>query len=285
MTRKETLAEGVELYLGDYREVSQHWSAVDLIVTSPPYAAQRNYVTFIGDNYESLLGPLGDIPSKSDTQILVNLGLVHKDGFVVEYWNPMKRDMEKSGWRLFGWYVWDKQDAMAGDWNGRLAPAHEFIFHFNKQARQPNKVVTCKGAGLLGYKGNTGLRRADGSLSGWTGTGKPTQDFKIADSVIRLQPQKDRTDLLVREHPVVFPIDLPRVLIDSYSSPGDTIADPFTGSGTTAIAAARMGRRFVGAEIEPKYFDLACRRISEALRQPDMFIEHPPAPAKQEAML
>jgi DNA modification methylase len=56
------------------------------------------------------------------------------------------------------------------------------------------------------------------------------------------------------------------------------------GSGTTGVAAVKSGRRFVGVELEPDYFDIACRRISEALKQPDMFIERP-APAKQEAML
>ena len=61
---------------------------------------------------------------------------------------------------------------------------------------------------------------------------------------------------------------------------GRTILDPFMGSGTTGVAAVKLGRKFIGIEIEPKYFDIACRRIAEALRQPDMFVE-PPKPAKQ----
>jgi DNA modification methylase len=47
------------------------------------------------------------------------------------------------------------------------------------------------------------------------------------------------------------------------------------GSGTTGVAAVKLGRKFIGIEIEPKYFDTACRRISEALKQPDLFIEQP----------
>lgn len=66
------------------------------------------------------------------------------------------------------------------------------------------------------------------------------------------------------------------------SDKDETILDPFMGSGTTAVAAVKLGRKFIGIEIESKYFDIACRRISEALKQPDMFIE-PPKPAKQEA--
>ena len=53
------------------------------------------------------------------------------------------------------------------------------------------------------------------------------------------------------------------------------ILDPFMGSGTTGVAAVKLGRKFIGIEIEPKYFDIACKRISEALRQPDMFIDAP----------
>jgi DNA modification methylase len=63
-----------------------------------------------------------------------------------------------------------------------------------------------------------------------------------------------------------------------------TILDPFMGSGTTGVAAVKLGRKFTGIELEPKYFDIACRRVSEALKQPDLFVE-PPKPAKQEALL
>jgi DNA modification methylase len=63
-----------------------------------------------------------------------------------------------------------------------------------------------------------------------------------------------------------------------------TILDPFMGSGTTGVAAVQMGKHFIGIEREPKYFDIACRRIQAALDAPDMFVE-PPKPAKQEAML
>lgn len=56
------------------------------------------------------------------------------------------------------------------------------------------------------------------------------------------------------------------------------------GSGTTGVACAKLGRKFIGIEIEPKYFDIACRRIETAYKQPDMFIERPPPP-KQEALI
>ena len=53
------------------------------------------------------------------------------------------------------------------------------------------------------------------------------------------------------------------------------------GSGTTGIAAVKLGRRFIGIEIEPRYFDIACRRIEEASKQADLFIEPAPKPVQE----
>lgn len=63
----------------------------------------------------------------------------------------------------------------------------------------------------------------------------------------------------------------------------ETILDPFMGSGTTGVACAKLGRKFIGIEIEQKYFDIACRRIEETYRQPDMLIEAA-RPAVQECL-
>ena len=70
-------------------------------------------------------------------------------------------------------------------------------------------------------------------------------------------------------------------LLDWCTDEGETALDPFMGSGTTGVACARLGRRFIGIEIDPGYFDLACRRVEEAYRQADLFISAPPKPAQQ----
>jgi DNA modification methylase len=76
-------------------------------------------------------------------------------------------------------------------------------------------------------------------------------------------------------HPCPKPLGWMRWLINHASVPDETILDPFMGSGTTGVACAKLGRKFIGIEIEPKYFDIACKRIEEAYRQPDFFIERP----------
>jgi site-specific DNA-methyltransferase (adenine-specific) len=76
-------------------------------------------------------------------------------------------------------------------------------------------------------------------------------------------------------HPTEKPLPLISEWLRLFTDLGDHVLDPFMGSGTTGVACAKHGRRFTGVEREAKYFDIACRRISEALRQPDMFIEKP----------
>jgi len=64
-----------------------------------------------------------------------------------------------------------------------------------------------------------------------------------------------------------------------------TILDPFMGSGTTGVACVKTGRKFIGIELDPDYFDIACKRVREAYAQPDMFIQPKPPITKQEAFI
>ena len=79
-------------------------------------------------------------------------------------------------------------------------------------------------------------------------------------------------------HPCAKPLPQMLWLVGRASAAGETILDPFMGSGTTGVACAKLDRAFIGIEIEPKYFDIACRRIEEAYRQPRLFAEPAPKP-------
>ena len=79
-----------------------------------------------------------------------------------------------------------------------------------------------------------------------------------------------------REHPTQKPLALMKWCLE-FIPDAQTILDPFMGSGTTGVACVKLGRKFIGIEIEPKYFDIACRRIEAAYAQPDLFVA-PPAP-------
>ena len=81
-------------------------------------------------------------------------------------------------------------------------------------------------------------------------------------------------------HPTQKPLALMQWCL-GFLPDAKTILDPFMGSGTTLVACAKLGRRGIGIELDPHYFDIACRRVEEAYRQPDMFIQ-PPAPKPEQ---
>ena len=85
-----------------------------------------------------------------------------------------------------------------------------------------------------------------------------------------------------KQHPTQKPVALMEWCL-GFLPDAKTILDPFMGSGTTLVACQRLGRHGIGIELDPEYFDIACRRVDQATRQPDLFIAPPakPAPAQE----
>lgn len=84
-----------------------------------------------------------------------------------------------------------------------------------------------------------------------------------------------------REHPTQKPVDVMKWCIEHLPTPNTTILDPFMGSGTTLVAAQKLGRTGIGIEREPKYFAIACRRLEQAMAQPDLFIPTASKPVQE----
>ena len=238
-----------------------------LCFTSPPYGNQRDYTTGGIADWDVLMrGVFAQLPMADDGQVLVNLGLIHRDNEFVPYWEAWLGWMRTKGWRRFGWYVWDQGPGMPGDWAGRFAPSFEFVFHFNRASRKPNKIVPCKFAGqethLRADGSSTAMRGRDGEVGGWTHAGQPTQDMRIPDSVIRVMRHKGKIGEGI-DHPAVFPVALPQFVIEAFSDTGDLVFEPFGGSGSTMLAAQRTGRVCRSVEIAPEYVDVAIRRFRQ----------------------
>ena len=87
-----------------------------------------------------------------------------------------------------------------------------------------------------------------------------------------------------KDHPVAYPLEIPSRCIGAATDRRDSVLDPFMGSGTTGVAAIQLGRKFIGIEREPKYFDIACERISRAVAQGRLF-EPEPVRAEQDSLL
>jgi DNA modification methylase len=146
---------------------------------------------------------------------------------------------------------------LPGDWNGRLAPSHEFIFHFNRQAERARKTKQAKLAGVVS---NGGLRTRDGSIEGRTKGPSAIQARKIPDSVVRIMRHKGALPGVNGSHPAVFPVDLVSEMLTAFSDPDDVVYEPFCGSGTQLISAQKNGRTCLAMEIAPQYVDVAVRR-------------------------
>jgi DNA modification methylase len=126
--------------------------------------------------------------------------------------------------------------------------------------------------GLLVWdKGQPGM----GDLNHWG----PSYELLASMGPVRTRGSRDCSVLRYntvpshnRNHPTEKPIALFEYLIGKITDADCTILDPFMGSGTTGVACAKLGRSFIGIEIDPGYFDIACDRIRKAYAQPDMFI-------------
>lgn len=83
-----------------------------------------------------------------------------------------------------------------------------------------------------------------------------------------------------KRHPTQKPVALMEWCL-GFLPDAETILDPFMGSGTTLVACAKLGRKGIGIELDSEYFDIACKRVDEAYRQPDLFVEPPSAPVQE----
>lgn len=236
----------------------------DLCFTSPPYGQQRDYTAEGKEkcaDWDGLMrGVFGAMPMAPDGQVLVNLGMIHQDGEWQPYWDGWIAWMRTVGWKRFGFYVWDQTHGLRGDWNGRCAPSHEFIFHFNRMPKRPTKWIECDHAGERGGE----LRNTDGTVT--ENRGKTVQSHKIPDSVWRVTRQMGG----IEGHPAPFSVALATHALKSW--PG-LVYEPFSGSGTTIIAAEQLSRICCAMEISPLYCDVAVARWEKltgknATRQP-----------------
>ena len=169
--------------------------------------------------------------------------------------------------RDYGHFEWDKAPADDAVIDAiRAASKWQVIFGGNYFDLPPTSCV------LVWDKMGPANDFADCELA-WTNLHKAVRRIRyLWNGMIR--KEKD----VEREHPTQKPIEVMRWAIEHLPREAETILDPFMGSGTTGVAAVKLGRRFIGIEIEERYFQIACRRIEEATRQRDLFVEPQPAP-------
>jgi site-specific DNA-methyltransferase (adenine-specific) len=216
-----------------------------LMVTSPPYNAGKEYDQDLTlDEYRALLRRVFAETYRvlvSGGRACVNVANLGRKPYLPLHAFVIQ-DMLDIGFHMRGEVIWDKGSSASsstawGSWRSAANPVlrdvHEYVLVFSKETFSRKA------------EGRRSTITRDAFLE-WT---KSVWSFPAA-SARKIG------------HPAPFPEELPRRLIELYSFRGDVILDPFCGSGTTCLAAANLGRRFVGYEIESKYVHLAEARLA-----------------------
>jgi site-specific DNA-methyltransferase (adenine-specific) len=136
------------------------------------------------------------------------------------------------------------------------------------------------------------LKRNDGAFGSflsdaevaWLSNGRGTYCFRWVNAGSKLALDWQGDAYAPSAHPTQKPLALMEWCL-GFLPEARTILDPFMGSGTTLVACQRMGRSGTGIEIDPEYFAIACKRVDEAARQPDLLIPAPSPPSVQESLL
>ena len=260
------------ILLGDCEEVLKEIpdECVDLIFTSPPYADQRRktYGGVHPDQYVEWFMPKADqffrVLKPSGTFIL-NIKERAVKGERHTYVIELILEMRKRGWLWTEEFMWHKKNSYPGKWPNRFRDNWERLIQFNKQRKfQMHQDAVMVPVGGWAKRRLSNLSETDrirdesrvGSgfgknISNWVG-----RDMVYPNNVIHMATESSN-----KNHSAVFPLGLPSWFIKLFTSAGDTVLDPFIGSGSTAVAAVMLGRRYVGIDISDEYVDLARDRV------------------------
>ncbi len=262
------------ILLGDCREIlaTLPGDRVDLVVTSPPYADKRKtiYEGVSADEYVKWFSPISlelFRVLKPSGSFVLNIKERAVDGERHTYVLELILEMKKQGWLWTEEYIWHKRNCYPGKWPNRFRDAWERCLHFTKQkhfAMYQDSVMVPMGdwaKSRLKNLSETDKRRDNSKVA--SGFGKNISNWVGREMAYPTNVLHFATECSNKNHPATFPLELPDWFIRLFTKPGDVVLDPFVGSGTTAIAAKRAGRHYIGLEISPEYVEMARDNLSQ----------------------
>lgn len=240
------------LYQEDCRFVLPTLHGIDHIITDPPYE----------DELHSAFGKI----SRKDGQEMIKaleFGGINADraGLAAEFARISQ------GWAIIfciaeGVRAWrDDLQAAKAKWDTPLA--------WVKPDASPR------------FNGQGAARGFECAVTAWCGKGHRSWNGGGKRGVFTHLVNGDRPG----GHPTEKPFGLMRELVALYTNHGQTVLDPFMGSGTTGVACVKLGRKFIGIEQDAKHFATAVRRITEAYKQPDFFVSPPEKKPEQMSLV
>ena len=264
--------------------------SVDLVVTSPPYAERRrsSYGGIHPDKYVEWFLPISEQlfrVLKPTGSFVLNIKENVRNGERGTYVIELILALRKQGWLWTEEYCWYKKNSYPGKWPNRFRDSWERCLHFTKQrkfkmyqdavkvpigdwARQRFQSMTERDFVRHVSRTNSEFGR---NVSNWLDRKKVyPHNVLVFEKEHGIEPSTlihFATQCSNRGHSAAFPVELPTWFIKLFTRKGDVVLDPFVGVGTTAIAAALLGREYVGIESLPEYAQEARRNMVELAMQ------------------
>lgn len=254
-----------------YSEIEEN--SIDLVVTSPPYDNLRTYKDNINiDNFpfEKILMGLYRVMKKGGVVVwVVGDSIINKSESGTSFRQALK--FMENGFLLHDTMIYQKNSPTfpVGKNSNRYSQVFEYMFVFSKQTPPKYVKLICDRKNIWGgtYNfGSSSSRNKEGELikSGKFLINKYSPRFNIWK--YNTGYQHTTKDDEAYEHPAIFPEKLAEDHIISWSNEGDTVLDPFSGSGTTLKMAKKLNRKYIGVEISEKYCEIAKKRLNKTIK-------------------
>ena len=248
---------------------------VDLMMTSPPYADARknHYDSVKPSDYPDWFATFHEAfwqTLKPTGSLVINIKDKVVGGVRHRYvWHTLEK-LTRLGWYCIDDYIWVKKNAMPGRWPNRLKDGWEYVYHlaktkrpyFNADAvRRLMKENTKLKLQHIKSTDNKRMYSATGSgfsrnMSNWL-----KRDTALPSNVLYLAPEARN-----QGHPAVYPVELPSFFIKLLTPAGGLVVDPFSGSGTTGVAAISLGRQCILIDNKLDYCSIAEQRLKKELK-------------------
>ncbi len=239
-------------------------SSIDLVVTSPPYDSLRDYNGFSVD-LEKTGKEIYRVLKEGGIAVMVIQDQTKNFGKTLTSFRTILNWCDKIGFKLFECVIYRKNGTEGAWWTKRFRVDHEYmpIFlkgkkpaYFNKENL---KIPSKHGGKVMTGSGN---RKTNGETT--KTVKRAINPTKCRGSIWNYLMAGDKNPLK-RKHPAVFPDQIPLDIIECFCPKGGVVLDPFMGSGSTAVAAKKLKRHYVGFDISEEYCDLAKNRISQEI--------------------
>ncbi|MFM7457643.1 MAG: DNA-methyltransferase [bacterium] len=247
-------------------------NSIDLIITSPPYADQRSatYTAIKPDHYVKWFLPITSelfrVLKPTGTFIL-NIKEKVANGERHTYVLELILEMKKQGWLWTEEFMWHKKNCYPGKWPNRFRDSWERLLQFSKERKfnmyQEEVMVPVGDWAQNRLKNLSETDKIRDPSKVGSGFGKNISNWVGRDKAYPTNVLHLATECSNKSHSAAFPKSLPEWFIKLFTEKGDTVLDPFLGSGTTCLVASSMKRNSIGFELEEKYFNICVESLSQ----------------------